>query len=111
MKGYMRIIKAIQNDIQTAKSTYQGLGVVASIFSWFQGRATTFAIVFTICGLIGFFKHYDLTSYSLFVGAIFTGVVGHSLKEDYFEMKHRQSLQQGSQEPSEVAVNVTTKQS
>lgn len=80
----------VKTDIETAKSTYQGLGVVASFFSFMQGRATTFAIVFTVCGLIGFFKHYDLTSYAMFVGAIFTGVVGHSLKEDYFELRHRQ---------------------
>lgn len=80
---------SIKTDIQTAVSAYKGLGLTASFFSFFQGRATTFAIVFTVCGLIGFFRHYDLTSYSLFVGAIFAGVVGHSLKEDYFEMRRK----------------------
>ena len=84
------MLRAIKNDIETAVSTYKGLGITASFFSFFQGRATTFAIIFTICGLIGFFKKYGLTSYALFVGAIFTGVVGHSLKEDYFEMRRRQ---------------------
>lgn len=79
----------IKTDVANAKAAYQGLGVVASFFSFMQGRATTFAVVFTVCGLIGFFKHYDLTSYAMFVGAIFTGVVGHSLKEDYFEMRKR----------------------
>lgn len=83
------IKKAAQKDILVATATYQGLGLTASFFSFFQGRATTFAIVFTVCGLVGFFKHYDLTSYSVFVGAIFTGVVGHSLKEDYFEYRHK----------------------
>lgn len=83
------IERAVKTDIQKANAAYQGLGVVASFFSFMQGRATAFAIVFTICGLIGFFKKYDLTSYALFVGAIFTGVVGHSLKEDYFEMRRR----------------------
>lgn len=86
----MSIIKAIRSDVQSVGEVYRGLGVTASIFSWFQGRSTFFAIVFTVCGIIGFFKHYDLTSYSLFVGAIFTGVVGHSLKEDYFERRKRQ---------------------
>lgn len=90
---FMSIVKAIQNDIKTAKAAYSGLGVVASFFSFMQGRATTFAVVFTVCGLIGFFKHYDLTSYALFVGAIFTGVVGHSLKEDYFEMRRNRDAQ------------------
>lgn len=83
----------IKTDIETVKAAYQGLGVMASFFSFFQGRATTFAIAFTVCGLIGFFKHYDLTSYSIFVGAIFTGVVGHSLKEDYFEMRRKRQSQ------------------
>ena len=87
------IEKAIKTDVATAKLAYEGLGVVASFFSFMQGRATTFAIVFTICGIIGFFKHYDLTSYAVFVGTIFTGVVGHSLKEDYFEMRRKKDAQ------------------
>jgi len=93
------IERTIKTDVSTATAAYKGLGLTASFFSFFQGRATTFAIIFTVCGLIGFFKHYDLTSYSLFVGAIFTGVVGHSLKEDYFEMRHRQISQQEKQGP------------
>jgi hypothetical protein len=87
------MLQAIKNDIQTVKNTYKGLGVVASFFSFMQGRATGFAIIFTVCGLIGFFKHYDLTSYAMFVGAIFTGVVGHSIKEDYFERRRKQDEQ------------------
>ena len=87
LRGIERAVKA---DVERVESTYQGLGLTASVFSFFQGRATTFAIVFTVCGLIGFFKHYDLTSYSAFVAAIFAGVVGHSLKEDYFAMRTKQ---------------------
>lgn len=90
------MLQAIKRDIQQAKETYQGLGVVASFFSFMQGRATGFAIVFTICGLIGFFKHYDLTSYALFCGAIFTGVVGHSIKEDYFEYRRAKQAQENT---------------
>lgn len=85
-----KMLRAIKTDIAYGASAYKDLGVVGSFFSFFQGRATAFAIVFTVCGLIGFFKHYDLTSYALFCGAIFAGVVGHSLKEDYFELRHRQ---------------------
>jgi hypothetical protein len=88
---FQEIKDTIRNDVAAAKSAYNGLGVVASFFSFMQGRATTFAVVFTVCGLIGFFKHYDLTSYAIFVGAIFTGVVGHSLKEDYFEMRRKKN--------------------
>jgi hypothetical protein len=89
----MSIINALCKDVQKVRETYQGLGVVASFFSWFQGRATFFAIIFTVCGLIGFFKRIDLGSYSLFVASILTGVVGHSLKEDYFEMRRNRDEQ------------------
>ena len=83
----------IKIDVAKAVAAYKGLGLTASFFSFFQGRATFFAILFTICGLIGFFKHYDLTSYALFVGAIQAMVVGHSLKEDYFEMRRNRDSQ------------------
>lgn len=85
-----RGIGCVKTDVSTAVSAYRGLGITASFFSFLQGRATAFAIVFTVCGLIGFFRRYDLTSYALFVGAIQAMVVGHSLKEDYFEMRKRQ---------------------
>ena len=91
----------VKTDIGAAVSAYQGLGLTASFFSFFQGRATCFAIVFTICGLIGFFKKYDLTSYALFVGAIQTMVIGHSIKEDYFEMRR------SAQATTNVVHNVT----
>ena len=84
------ISKKVKIDVTTVVSTYKGLGLTASFFSFFQGRATAFAVIFTVCGLVGFFKHYDLTSYAMFVGAIFAGVVGHSLKEDFFELRHKQ---------------------
>jgi len=93
------MFQAIKSDINTAVSTYKGLGLTASFFSFFQGRATAFAIVFTVVGIIGFFKHMDLTSYAAFVAAIFTGVVGHSLKEDYFEDRRAQRSQQNNSTP------------
>lgn len=84
-----KIFDKVKVDISTAVSVYKGLGVTASFFSFFQGRCTFFALLFTICGLIGFFKHYDLTSYALFVGAIQAMIVGHSLKEDYFARRNK----------------------
>lgn len=83
-------LQAIKNDIAIVKSTYQGLGMVASFFTFFQGRATTFAIIFSTVAIVGFFKHYDLSGFTAFVGVIQTLVVGHSLKEDYFEMRRKQ---------------------
>jgi hypothetical protein len=93
------MLRGIKSDIKNVVSTYKGLGLTASFFSFFQGRATTFAIVFTIVGIIGFFKKYDLTSYAAFVAAIFSGVVGHSLKEDYFEDRRAQREHEKSQNP------------
>ena len=86
----MGIYKAVRNDVQSATNAYKGLGLTASVFTFFQGRATAFAIVFTAVGIYGFLRHYDLTSFAAFVAAIFTGVVGHSIKEDYFQLRHRQ---------------------
>lgn len=85
------MIQAIKNDIATVKATYQGLGMVASFFTFLQGRATAFAIIFSTVAIIGFFKHYDLSGFTAFVGVIQTLVVGHSLKEDYFEFRNRQA--------------------
>ena len=86
----MRIFRILANDVAAARDTYKGLGLVASLFTFLQGRATAFAIIFSGVGIYGFLKHYDLTSYAAFVAAIFTGVVGHSIKEDYFQLRHRQ---------------------
>ena len=90
-----KLRNAIYTDVQRATETYKGLGLTASFFSFFQGRATTFAIVFTIVGIIGFLKHYDLTSYALFVTAIQGLVFAHSCKEDWFARKDRQNQNQG----------------
>jgi hypothetical protein len=105
----MSLFATLRKDIQNIKATYQGLGIVASFFSVFQGRATTFAILFSLEGAIlfgvgiwGFIHGKDLTSLAallqsmaIFDGAIFTGVVGHSLKEDWFARKDRQNQSQG----------------
>jgi hypothetical protein len=87
------MLQGIRKDIQSAVELYKGLGIVGSFFTAMQGRATAFAIVFTICGLIGFFKKYDLTSYALFVGAIQAMVVAHSIKEDYFQRRDQKDPQ------------------
>lgn len=103
----MGFFKAAQNDVGKVYSAYKGLGVVGSFFTFLQGRATAFAILFAAEGVVfvgvaiwGFFRGHDLTSLAAVVqsmavldGAIFTGVVGHSLKEDYFEMRRRQDPQ------------------
>lgn len=91
--------KTIGGDVKNIREAYQDLGVVGSFFTFFQGRATAFAILFSAVGIYGFLKHYDLTSFAMFVGAIFTGVVGHSIKEDYFQLRHRQLNQAEQRAP------------
>jgi hypothetical protein len=102
----MRIFQAVKIDVAAARDTYKGLGVVASFFTFLQGRATAFAIVFSAVGIYGFLKHYDLTSYAAFVAAIFTGVIGHSIKEDYFQLRHRQ-LNQNAETKESVTLDLT----
>ena len=102
----MGIINAVKNDVKNATSAYKDLGITASVFSFFQGRATFFALLFSGVGVYGFLKHYDLTSYAIFCGAIFTGVVGHSLKEDYFQLRHRQiNVAQANNPPPAATTN------
>lgn len=98
-----KIIDKIKVDVSTVVSTYKGLGLTASIFSFFQGRATAFAIFFSAEGAVvfgvgvwGFIHGKDLTSLAsllqamaVFDAAIFTGVVGHSIKEDYFARRDK----------------------
>ena len=65
-------------------------GATASFFNFFQGRATAFAIVFAIVGIVGFLRGKDLTSFALFVTAVQGFVFAHSCKEDWNDYKHRQ---------------------
>ena len=83
----MGVIKAVENDIAAVKATYEGLGVVASFFSFMQGRSTTFAIVFTICGIVLAFQGKLTGEYVGLVGAIQTLIVAHSVKEDLRDMR------------------------
>jgi hypothetical protein len=81
------MLSKIKTDVARVVATYKSLGLTASFFNFFQGRATTFAIAFTIVGVVGFFRHYDLTSYALMVTAIQGFVFAHSCKEDWNNQK------------------------
>ena len=107
-----KMFDKVKADIGKAVATYQGLGITASIFSAFQGRATFFAILFSTEGAIiiafalwGFVHGHDVTplgtilsSLALLDGAIFTGVVGHSIKEDYFARRDREQNEEPKKE-------------
>jgi hypothetical protein len=113
----MTLLSKVKHDITNVTTVYHGLGLTASVFSFFQGRATAFAIFFAFEGaiLIGvgtweFIHGHDLTSLAAFIqsiamldGAIFTGVVGHSLKEDYFQMRQQQQAVSVSPAPTQVS--------
>lgn len=83
----MLAIDVVKRDVSRIKATYEGLGITASFFTFFQGRATTFAIAFTIVGIILAFRGKLTADYVALVTAIQALVVGHSVKEDYFERK------------------------
>lgn len=94
----MALVDKVYADIKTAKDRYQGLGLTASFFSFFQGRATTFAILFTVCGLILAFQGKLDFNYAAFVTAIQGLVFAHSCKEDWFAKQNQSTT---------VANNVT----
>ena len=62
-------------------------GVVGAIFNFFQGRATTFAIVFTVAGIILAFRGKLDTSFVALVAAIQALVFAHSWKEDVHDQR------------------------
>jgi hypothetical protein len=79
----------------------QGDGVVASVFNFFQGRATAFAIVFSIVGIVLAFTGQLTTDFSLFVASIQTLVFAHSCKEDWHEQRMT-ALQQQPRDSTSV---------
>lgn len=57
----------------------------ASVFNFFCGRATTFAIAFSTGGIILAFKGKLDGNFIALASAILTLVFAHSVKEDYFD--------------------------
>jgi hypothetical protein len=80
----MGIIQAAKNDAEHAVATYKGLGITASMFSFFQGRSTFFALFFTAVGTILAFEGKLTVAFVSLIGAIQTLIVVHSYKEDWF---------------------------
>lgn len=63
-------------------------GVVSKFFSFFMGRCTFFAIVYSVVGIYGWLiKGRDLTSFALFMGAAQSLLVLHSWKQDVAEQR------------------------
>ena len=82
MNGYLsRLVKSAKVDWQ--------YGPMAALFTLFQGRATFFASVFTLAGIILAFKGKLDANYSLFVASIQALIFAHSCKEDWFSLKNK----------------------
>jgi hypothetical protein len=121
------LVQEIKKDVATVKSRALGsstYGPVATFFTIFQGRSTTFAILFALEGiallgatgvLIGvgihaFVHGKDVTgivsmlsglasvimSSAAFNGLIQTTMVAHSTKEDWMAVKQQQTDQQAA---------------
>jgi hypothetical protein len=96
----------IKNDIVSRVQSSSTFGPVAAFFTFFQGRSTTFAILFAVEGVVligvavwGFFhKGFDLSGLASVIGAmaafnglIQTTMVAHSTKEDWMAIKQQQT--------------------
>lgn len=103
---------SFKGEVEKVESKIQGsmnYGPIAAIFTFFQGRATTFAILFSIVGLAlvgvgiwGFFHGRDLSSLASFTlavaglnGSIQAIMFAHSCKEDWASLRQQQVNQQG----------------
>ena len=89
----------IANFVAKVKVDLQ-LGIVGSIFNFFQGRATFFAIVFTIAGIVLAFKGKLDANFVALIAAIQGLIVVHSWKEDVHDqrMAHMEATGKGSEE-------------
>lgn len=72
MQNYISFVKAIKQ-----------YGLIGAAFGMFQGRFTTFAIAFTVCGIVLAFFGKLTADYVALVGAIQALLAAHSFKEDW----------------------------
>lgn len=70
-------------------------GIVGALFNFFQGRATFFAIVFTIAGVTLAFKGKLDANFVALIAAIQALIVVHSWKQDIHDQRMARLEQQG----------------
>ena len=79
------MLAAIKNDISRAKAGYeQGAGLVGTVFNFFKGRSTFFALILVGVGIYLAIKGRLTMEYSAFATAMQGFIVGHSWKEDAY---------------------------
>ena len=100
----MSFLGSVVTRFRNYQEEVQNSGIVAAIFNFFQGRATLFAIVFTVCGIILAFRGKLDYNYSALVVAIQGLVFAHSCKEDW----HQQRMAQIQQNVNSTTVTTAT---
>ena len=103
----MSVLDSVTSKFRNYSEEVQTSGVVAAIFRVFQGRSTTFATVFTVCGIILAFLGKLTANYAMMVTAIQGLVVVGSVKEDW----HQQEMSKIQQNVTNVNVTSTTTKS
>ena len=91
-----------------AQRAMQG-GAVQKFFSFWNGRTTFFAIVFSAAGVYGWLQlNRDLTSFALFAGAIQTLLTVKSGLQDYHD-RQTQQQQQSTQVVNDITIDPNVK--
>ena len=81
-----------KKDIERAKTAYQrGAGLVGTLFNFFCGRCTFFAILFTTVGIIQELRGKLDMNFVAFVGAIQALLLAHSAKQDWNQQAQSQA--------------------
>src|ERR1039458_5487582 len=100
----MSLLEGVFSRFRAYEESVQSSGVVAAVFNFFQGRATAFAILFTVCGIVFAFRGKLDYNYSALVVAIPGLVFAHSCKED----SHQQKMAQIQQNVNNTTVTTAT---
>src|SRR5271168_5220329 len=86
------MFNTLKKDVSRAKTAYQqGAGLVGTLFTFFCGRCTTFAILFTVVGIVQEFRGKLDMTFVAFVGAIQSLLLAHSYKQDLSDQAQAQS--------------------
>ena len=86
------MFNTLKKDVSRAKTAYQqGAGLVGTLFTFFCGRCTTFAILFTVVGIVQEFRGKLDMNFVALVGAVQALLVIHSTKQDWNDQAQAQT--------------------
>jgi len=72
-------------DLMAPQKPTENSSFMGSVFRSFQGRHTTAVAFFSIVGTIFHWFHRLDSTYITFITVMMGFVLGHSIKEDYFQ--------------------------